>query len=168
MSWILEYKQAAAYYSVGVITTLVAINVLYNATRYAKYHSASSEGWLQWLRRRLFGEEEKTTTDQTPNVLSSWVELIGNTPMVRINCLSQATGCEIYVRLVPCQNRTDFLPVRIETAYWFDREKWNMQIPVEVPRTVLQNKCCLTLRNRESSKKEDQYMKEPVEVQVLV
>eukprot|EP01138_Halocafeteria_seosinensis_P006273 gb/GECG01006414.1/.p1 GENE.gb/GECG01006414.1/~~gb/GECG01006414.1/.p1 ORF type:complete len:436 (+),score=41.83 gb/GECG01006414.1/:1-1308(+) len=96
MSWILEYKQAAAYYSVGVITTLVAINVLYNATRYAKYHSTYSEGWLQWLRRRLFGEEEKTTTDQTPNVLSSWVELIGNTPMVRINCLSQATGCEIY------------------------------------------------------------------------
>lgn len=34
------------------------------------------------------------------SILSSWVELIGNTPMIRIQCLSQLTGCEIYVRLI--------------------------------------------------------------------
>lgn len=98
----------------GVFASLVVINVLYvvyhvtreatTRTEQAPNSTASSytEGWFRRLRKKLFGE------GQDSSVLSSWVELIGNTPMVRINCLSQATGCEIYVRrpssmsLPPC------------------------------------------------------------------
>lgn len=43
--------------------------------------------------------QSKNKTERTPRAKSSVADLIGNTPMVRVNSLSELTGCEIYAKL---------------------------------------------------------------------